>query len=310
MKQSNFSLADVLAVLTALAFGFICFLGKNFLTLGNTSESIAWGVIIAVSLGGTAFIAKSLKRTSNNFKRNFILEIIVLLLFTSLMVYYTCLPFSHYFTVSDKKTEIQNKLLINIKQAEDMFLQYELYAENRKIVYQSTLYAVIALRNPGELEKYDIRSNVSYDSQIANKIYIQQTDLLPPNYSDTITNKGIKEVAIAWLKNAKSITNNWKTIGIVNVVNDVEKNSLDWLNQLIAFSKLGEKEPKHNDFQKKLSFDDVKKYFSTQGKQTPLSISLSVVAYFLMLFSYMISKRSSKTTIGKPKEKGKYDIDL
>jgi len=42
MKQSKFSLADVLTLLTALAFGFICFLGKNFSTLGNTSESITW----------------------------------------------------------------------------------------------------------------------------------------------------------------------------------------------------------------------------------------------------------------------------
>jgi hypothetical protein len=310
MKQTNFSLADVISVLTALAFGFICFMGKNFLTLGNTSESIAWGVIIAVSLACTAFIAKSLKRTSNNFKTNFILEIIVLLLFTGLMVYYTCLPFSHYFTVSDKKTEIQNKLLINIKQAEDMFEQYEQYAETRKIMYQNTLNAVVAVGNPSELAKYRFRSGIPYNSQIASKIFIQKTDLLPPNYSDTISNKGIKEVATVWLKNAKSITNNWKTIGIVTVVNDVEKNSLDWLNQLIAFSKLGEKEPKHNDFQKTLSFDDVKKYLNTPEKHTPLSISLAVVAYFMMLLSYMISKRSSKTTVWKPKEKGEYDIDF
>jgi hypothetical protein len=37
MKQSRFSLADLLTVLTSIAFGFICFLGKNFSTLGDTS---------------------------------------------------------------------------------------------------------------------------------------------------------------------------------------------------------------------------------------------------------------------------------
>jgi uncharacterized membrane protein YidH (DUF202 family) len=125
MKQSRFSLADLITVLTSIAFGFICFLGKNFSTLGDTSISITWAAIITVSLAGTAFLAKLLKRTKRNFKTNSILEKVVLLLFTVLTVYFAYSPFSHYFNVSAKKTEIQNKLQTSITQVENMFAEYE-----------------------------------------------------------------------------------------------------------------------------------------------------------------------------------------
>ncbi|MBK8300417.1 MAG: hypothetical protein IPK90_08205 [Chitinophagaceae bacterium] len=239
MKQSKFSLADVLTVLTALAFGFVCFLGKNFSTMGNTSLSITWAVIITVLLAGTAFIAKLLKRTSRNFKTNFILEIAVLLLFTGLMVFFAYLQFPHYFNVSAKKTDIQGKLQISITQAENMFADYEAYVKSRENTFKGSLGAAANLGNPGDLLKYDFKDKalVPYDKQIAHKISNLQTDLLPSHYSNTVNRNGIKEVATTWLAKARKTTTSWKPIGIVNVVNDVEKNSKDWLNQLIGFLK-------------------------------------------------------------------------
>lgn len=313
MKQSKFSLADLLTVLTALAFGFICFLGKNFATLGNTSVSITWGVVITVSLAGTAFIAKFLKRTSRNFKTNFIIEIVVLLLFTGLTVAFAYSPFPHYFNVSAKKTEIQKKLQTSITQAENMFTEYKQYAEDRTSFYKDQLNAVVAAKRirPNDYASCGFElGNVSDDKQIANKMFTIHTLLFPPNYSDSISKKGIKEVATAWLLKAKTRTNSWKP-GIVHVVNEIDKNSEVWKNQLIGFSQqVNINCHKYNSFSYRPTLTDVKTYFITPGKLTPLSISLAMGAYLLMLLSYLISKRSSKTTIGTTKEKGEYDIDF
>jgi len=313
MKQSKFSLADVLTVLTALAFGFICFLGKNFSTLRNTSISITWAATITGSLAGTAFLAKLLKRTSSNFKTSFILEIIVLLLFSVFTVFIAYSPFPHYFNVSAKKTEIQNKLQTSITQAENMFTEYERYAENRQVNFRAQLATASATKSTGikEYTEYGFVSGVTDDIQMNNKMFAIHSDLYPTNYSDTSKNNGIREVATGWLAKAKNTNSSWRPIGIVNVVNDVKKNSEDWKNQLIGFSKVREKGEKNaEDFKYELSFDNVQTYFTTIGKPTPLSIGLAVAAYLLMLLSYLISKRSSKTMVFSTKQKGEYDIDF
>lgn len=313
MKQSNFSLADVLLVLTALAFGFVCFLGTNFYTLGDTTQSIILATIITVLLTGTAFMAKRLKRANSNFKTNFILEMVMLILFTGLTIFFAYSPFPHFFNVSEKKTEIQNKLQTSITQAENMFAKYERYVENRKNLYEHNLQSVAAAKgiNPSDYANYGfVSGSVSDDVQIKNKMFTIHADLFPSDYSDSISRTGIKEVATDWLANAKSTTSDWKPIGVVKVVNEVDANSQNWLSQLKGFSQTRQNGEIANDFDHELSFDDVKTHFTTLGKPTPLSIGLAVGAYLLMLLSYLISKRSSKSTIGTVKNKGEYDIEL
>jgi len=312
MNQSKFSLADLLTLLAAIAFGFECFLGTNFYTLGNSAQSIILAVIITVVLSGTALSAKLLKRTSGNFKTCFVWERILLFLFTGLLLFFAYSPFPHYFVVSRQKAEIQDKLSLNITQAENMFSNYEHYAETRENLYKSKLRSVVASKNinPSEYTEYGFANNgISDDKQIDNKIFTVHADLFPTNYSDPNNKNGIKEVAITWLSDAKNKIAGWKPIGIVGVVNEVEQNSNEWLNKLVELSAVREKGEQAEDFEYPLSFENVKNYFSTLGRPMPLSIGLAVVAYLLMLLSYLISKRSTKTIVGTVKGKGEFDIE-
>lgn len=315
MNPSKFSLADLITLLTALAFGFVCFLGINFYSLGNTSQSIIFAVVIALLLAGTAFIAKFLKRTKGNFTISFTLEIIFLILFTGLTVLFTYFPFSHFFVVSTQRTEIQKKLSTSIAQAEDMFSKYEQYAINRENLYKSKLKSVVAAKNtnPREYAEYGFINGVSDTIQIENKMFTVHADLFPTNYSNTTHLNGIKEVATSWLLKAKNSANNWEPIGVISIVKDAEKNSKVWLDALVEISQIreqGEKEEHTEDFFHQLSFNDMKTDFIKLGHPTLLSIILSAIAYFLMLFSWIISKRSTKTTINTTKTKGEYDIDF
>jgi hypothetical protein len=297
MKYSKFSLADLITFLAALVFGLVCFLGRNFYTLGNTSQSITWPTIIVVMLSGTAFIAKLLKRTRGNFETCFVWEMIFLVLFTGLTVSFAYLFFPHYFVVWGQKTDIQEKLTANIIQAENMFAEYERYAANRENLYKNKLHSVVIAKstNPSEYIEYGFENNGIADvKQIANKMFTVHADLFPTNYSDMVNNNGIKEVATTWLVDAKNKIVGWKPIGIVDVANEVEQKSNDWLKTLIELSVVREKGEQAEDFAYNLSFDDVKKHFTTFGKPTPCSIWVTILLYVLMLLPYIFSLRSTK----------------
>ena len=295
MNQSKFSLADLLMLSGAFAFGFVCFLGTNFFTLGNSTQSIILAVIIAGLLIGTAFGAKLLKRTSGNFKTCFVWEMILLVLFTGLTAFFSYSPFPHYFVVSGQRTEIQNKLIASITQAENMFAEYERYAEKRENLYKSKLRSVAAGKsiNPREYTEYGFENNGVADSkQIENKMFTVHADLFPTNFEE------MKKVGSDWLADARNTVTHWSwiryNIGIVSVVNEVEKNSKDWLNTLTELSGVREKSEQAENFAYNLSFDDVIKHFITLGKPTWGSIGLAVAAYLLMLLSWIATKRHTK----------------
>jgi Tfp pilus assembly protein PilE len=286
-------------LLTALIFGFVCFLGTNFYTLGNTTPSLILAAFITLLLSGTALGAKLLKRTSRNFKTCFIWEIILLVLFTGLMALFSYSPFPHYFVVSRQKTEIQSKLTASITQAEKMFANYERYAEKREALYKRKLRNVVAAKsiNPSEYAKYGFEDNgIANSKQIENKLFILHAELFPTHYSNTISGDGIKEIATTWLSAAKNKLAGWKPIGvdIVDIVNEVEQNSTNWLNILMGFSTVREKGEQVKDFAYKLSFGDVKTHFTTLDQPTLLSICLAVIAYLLMLLPWIVTRRHSR----------------
>lgn len=294
MNSSKLSLADVLTLLTAFGFGFICFLGANFYTLGNINQSIILAVIIAVLLGGTALGAKIMKRTSRNFKSSFVWEIVFLVLFTMFSALFSYTVFPHYFVVTEQKNEIQNKLIASISQAEDMFKEYEDYAENRENLYRNKLKSVVYNKNvnPKKYNDFGFESNsVSDQKQIDNKMFTVHADLFPSNYLD------MKKADSTWLANSREIVDTWKPIGIVNVLNDVEQNSKNWLAELIKLSavrEMGELDMHTKDFNYQLTFDSAKNHFNTLGESTSVSIGLAVLAYLLMMFSWIVTKRHSK----------------
>ena len=81
MKASRFSLADLLTLLAAVAFSFICFLGLNFVTEGDLLVSILVSIGIMLVLGGLAFMAKWQKTARKDFKAHIILEFSAIVVF-------------------------------------------------------------------------------------------------------------------------------------------------------------------------------------------------------------------------------------
>ena len=295
MNQSKFSLADVLTILTALGFGFMCFLGTNFYTLGNVPKSITVAVIITILLFSTVFTAKLLKRTSVNFKTRFIWEMLLLVVFTLLFVFFTYMPFSHYFAVSSKSTEILSKIQTSITQAKNMFPAYESYAKKRINLYESRLKSVVANQNgkPSDYKNCGFINDIPDVTQTNKKMENINADLFPTNYSNLVTQKGIKEVATNWLIKAKETTDGWKPIGITNVVLTIEDKSNEWKNLLVNLSQIREKCEQVNDFSYPLQFEDIKQNFTTVEKPSLTSLLIALLMWVLMMLSWFVTKRKS-----------------
>lgn len=292
MTQSKFSLADVITFSVALLYGFICFLGINFFTLGDIGQSALYGLVITLVLGLTAYLTKFFKLSKKNFQASFIAEMFFLLAFTILMFVSSYFIFPHFFVVTSQKTEIRTKLEVSISQADKMFGEYENYAANRKSRFESKLKGIAVLcKSQPEVCKQRFPPPIDPNLQIQNKLQKLEFELFPTNYTD------IKQGAQSWYAKANRANDKWKPIGIVNVVNEVEKNTIAWANELNRISKKIEPdEESPPEFGFTPTTPDVKKYFKTLGSPTPLSIGLALIAYFLMLFSWMKSYRDSRGT--------------
>jgi hypothetical protein len=295
LRQLKFSLALIINILTAITFGYVCFLGANFYTLGDKEGSIILALIIILLLISTTIGAKLLKQTKRNFKSRFIMEVILLILFTVLLGYFTFFPFSHYFGVSENEIEIKKKLNTSMTQAENMFTKYENYvADDRKKPYESNLKSAVLTKNTNvaDFKKYDfVENSISYDKQIENKMRTINFDLFPSNFEE------MKIANTDWLAKSRISVNEWKPIGLIDVIKNVDQKSNSWKDQLINISKkreTGQTDLDTPNFEYTLTTSEVISFFTKLGKPTPLSFGLGILTYVLMLLSWISTKRDTK----------------
>jgi hypothetical protein len=298
MKYSRFSLADLLNVLAALAYGLVCFLGMNFLTMGDTNKSIGTAVVITVTMAGLAYVLKLLKKTRNHFKICFILEWAVLLAFI-IAVVFTNSRFNHYFTVLSHKNYINTIVSQKIQETKGMFTQYEQYAALRENDYGRDLTSAVYQK------KQEMNTNLykqlgfdaQYDdvSQIGIKKSLLHHQLIVSKYDGA---GGIKQVATSWLDKADAVlSNDWSfTFGVLRVVKDIEKNGQDWSSELVGISKYkmpGQLfPPVFTPFSSGQYM--VNNMFQDQLQPTISSLLVALVLHFLMLLSYFVSRRDNR----------------
>lgn len=299
MKKTKVTLANVLLIVAAIGFGFGCYLSVNFLTLGDTKQSLIGAVIISLVLAGLAFAAQKFKTANRSFRTNIILEIVALLLFIG-AAFIAVQPFSHVFTVFKQKEDVENKVIENLNQAQKMFDSYEDYATKRENTYKSTIKSVVAAKqvNPSEYKNYGFDNNRPDDKQIETKVFTLHAKLFPSNYkNDSIPKNGIKGAAINWLdKVKKNLKSDFGfTFGIVKILNEVPLKIKDWKTKLTDFSEFRAKGETAKNFDYPLNFNTVKKQLTKKGTPTLLSVVLALVAYMLMLLPYFVGIRSTKS---------------
>lgn len=290
MNQSKFSLADLISVLGALVFGYVCFLSINLLSYGNLTISISLAVSFFLVLGGLAFWIKWIKRTNYPSKTKRIIEWILLLVFVIVAVI-SFHPYAHYFELYNDKDAIISEVISNIEQAETMFDDYESYSNNRLELYENRLKSVVQAKNvnPNDYTSYGFVNGTNDDTQIENKMFTLKTELYPNNYQELKHNDSI------WLTSSKDKVEEWKSIGIVTVLKTLEAKLNDSKRTLVKFSTFKASGELADDFAFPITLRDVSDKIQTLEKpKTLLSFGSAIGLYLLMLFSYFITKRSTR----------------
>lgn len=289
MKQSRFSLADLLTVLGSIGFGFFCYLSINFYTLGDTSTSITSAVIISLVLGILAFACKLLKTTNGNFKTSIILERIMISLYISASLA-ALISFSHYFYITSQKDIIQQRVIANIEKAEEIFSEYESYGARRLNVYQAQLKSAVAQKgtNSQDYLAMGFENGTDDQTQVNNKLFSFNAQLYPSNYPQ------MKQGVTQWLVEAKQNIKDWSPLAIIDIVNSLEEESSIWNQQFVSYSEVLAKGEDYTPFAFDLNIKDVSNIFTQTSYPTIESFLIGCGFYLLMLVSYFINSRSTK----------------
>jgi len=310
MKFIKITLAEVISALAILVFGFISFLGTNFLYI--ESEKV-WGfdrvigciliaITISIILGILSFFLVSLKKTSRKFKSRFLLELLVLILFIFFTILFSSKssPFIHYFSVSSKSEEITSQLDSRVDTLIRMFTKYESYVAQRESDYKQHLQS-ISLNKASDPITYGscgFNATSSADNnKIDIKVGILKRYLFPSNYTDT-SGLGIRDIAYNWLADAKVITsqNKWKPIGVVDIIRNIDINAANWNTQLTTISRYKApcEQASVTPFPILMPFHSIKSEFTTVMPPSPVALTLVVFCYVLILLPWFIARRNSR----------------
>jgi hypothetical protein len=290
MQTSKFNLADVICLLSAIIFGFICFLSLNFLLLGDTSTSILWAVLIAFTLFFLAYGVRLLKARRRYIKSGMIWEGLLLIMFLS-VAFFSFFPFSHLFTVLGNKEEIYINVSKTMDRAKEMFNAYETYTGNRLDLYKSALSSAVATKfvNSTEYQKLGFIPEISDTIQIKNKMDILNRKIMPEEY------RQLKTSAMEWLENAdKVLKENWAfTFEVIDLLNILEPITNEWNDKLRNFSSYKAQGETYENFEYKIEFNLVYNLLTEPvSKKKPIAFIIAILLYLLMLFSFFIADRN------------------
>ena len=293
MNKSRITISAVLTLIGILVFGLISFFGTMYLQSGNLKMSILFPSLYSFGLLITTLLGTYFKRQRFNFKNNAFKELISILLYGMIAIF-SIKGFVHFFTVQERKKEIATKIEENISNVENMFLQYEERVNERVLAFDGFLDATIAGKTTNQplYLKYFVIGGPDETFQKNNKINFFRDDLKPAEY-DTM-----KFLALEWLKKSKQTILDIKPIGIIDVLNNFERNSNEWYAKIKEYDKTVNTftdEAITPPFNYNLNFTSVNDELTVQKAPTLKSIIFLILVHILILFVYLLALRDGKS---------------
>lgn len=293
--NTRFTLAAVISVIGALAFGFVSFLGNMYLKEGDYMQSALFASIWTVALLLVAIIASKLKKARFNFKQYAIKELFFVGIYI-ILAFFSMISFTHFFTVQNKKEQIGEVIKQDIDNVRNMFDKYESRVDNRVGEFDGFLDALIAgeisikkeylryFKDPGPDDNFQKNTNLKNFKD----------DLQPDEY-DTM-----KVLALDWLKKSEQIVLDVKPFGLMDVIEDFEKNTTKWYKEIQQYDNTfntfkQEDQEDFTPFTYELGFPSITNEITKVEKPTILSLLLLVAAHLLILFVYILAMRDGKS---------------
>lgn len=276
----KFSWGHIIAFVALIFISYVSFMGITYLTDGDFLYAGLGVFIINLVLIVFFIIPQILKGTDEKFSRKIIFERILFfsapLFFVVVMV-----PYAHFWTVFDNRSQVETTFSESIKTTKGMFDSYEAYANDR-------------------IKEYDkkLAQNKTEIVHRTNEVEALRLQLIADNYD------ALKESAVKWIDNASGATV-WNVFMIGNI-KKIENAIENWNNSLSGFSgKIMSDEPNGVEpfsssdpsvTKAKENLNNLRSVYTTMGRPSMLAIGIGVLLYILLLFPYIIQSRNTKST--------------
>lgn len=276
----KFSWGHIIAFVALIFISYLSFMGITYLLDGNFLYAGIGVMIIDLILILFFIVPQILKGTDEKFRKKIVFERI--LFFTAPIFFIiTMIPYAHFWTVFENRTEVESTFSESIKTTKGMFESYEVYANNRIQEYEK------------KLKKSKNETIHSY-----NEIEALRLQLIADNY------EALKKSAIKWIDNASNATV-WNVFMIGNI-NKIEKAIDNWNKSLNKFSsKIMTDEPEGVEtfssldpsvITAKNNLNSLRSVYTTKEPPTIIAIACALLLYFLLSIPYIIQKRNTKST--------------
>lgn len=301
-EQLKFSWGHIVAFLALVAISYVSFVGVTYMTDGDFAKAFMAMAVIDAVLFAFFIGAQMAKATTRKFAKLVWLERI--LVFGSPVAFLLCmLPCYHFATVQSQDDEIVANFNGAISASLQMFADYDAYSDERISNYEHLLDRVIADRDAHPDQSSSCGFSAGREKfQRDNMVESLRLQLLSENYDS------LKTEATKWIEAASQGASTWNVFLLGNT-KEIKRAIHEWNAQLDEFSRHKMANEEFGGYNQVNTFGEVSHSLAsvdngldslasqfTESCFPPLGAVIgSVVAYFALLFPYILQDRHTKS---------------
>ncbi|MBP5327926.1 MAG: hypothetical protein J6Y98_08455 [Bacteroidales bacterium] len=283
-KKLKFSWGHIVAFVAIIFVAFVSFIGLSFLTSGKFLLA-GFGSLLVVLILLICFLgAQRLKATDCNFEKSIKKERILVFV-TPFIFVVVMLPFTHFWTVHSHQDQVIGDFSKAVAMSENVFVEYEKYANVRINKYQSMLLDVVDHRDSNYRDYaacgFSDISSTKKSSQVFNSKppakkhsdnKTSQTNAYKPSKADSLMINTMVQTlktqllshnydilsseARKWIASASKGTTTWNVFLIGNM-RQIDTALSQWQRHLVSFADRKISNEEFGDKNKVEPFDNV-----------------------------------------------------
>ena len=297
----KFSWGHIIAFVSLIFISYVMYMGAFYQNGGNFSSAAMKVALIDIILLITFIGAQIVKGTDEKFNRSIIIERILICLCPIVFVF-AMLPYNHFWSVYEQRTQIESQFNSSIEGAKQMFVSYDNYAEDRIKAYKSNLDSIFIARTSGDATLYEKAGFTGTNDQIKKENFVHTLDLqLRSQNTDSL-----KFVAQKWIEEANQGASVWNAFLIGNV-EQISEAIKSWhkILQTNSMAKLSNEEIRGNEVyifdEEGQSIESATRginslkdiYTKTSGVQF-YTIWSGIILFLMLIFPYTLQRRNEK----------------
>jgi len=322
-RTLRFSWGHIIAFIALIFISYTTFMGISYFCDGNFILAGAGVVVVDLLLVAFFFTPQLLKASDAKFGRKIVFERIFFIC-TPFIFVVAMAPYSHFWTVFEKREEVESTFSQSIKAVPKIFDSYEAYAQERMEAYTKTLDSFKESNNNGRSGN---GSRTPYDSterdkkgskkgskngSSSNSTKARSTKSISSTRYNNARNAlniqlfnyaDLRNSALNWIKNAEETTV-WNVFMMGNL-DTIEDAIYKWTGNLnfISTPKMKDEKDSVKPFSSEdesvtfvtENFKSLRTIYSKPGLPTPIAIGIAVLLYGMLLLPYLLQKRHTKS---------------